>query len=149
MSSKVVKTIVIDAEGAILGRLASYISKALQEGYRVYVVNAEKAVVSGDPKMVRDSYKIWLELKTLRNPQKMSPKRPRSPISIVKRAVKGMLPKDNWKGMQSMRRLRVYIGVPRELERKTKLKLRDIDSSKLGRKFITVEEVAKAMGWKG
>jgi large subunit ribosomal protein L13 len=149
MSSKVVKTIVVDAEGAILGRLASYVSKALQEGYRVYVVNAEKAVVSGNPKMVKDSYRIWLELKTLRNPQKMSPKRPRSPISIVKRAVKGMLPKDNWKGMQSMRRLKVYIGVPRELERKAKLKLRDTDSSRLGRKFITVEEVAKAMGWKG
>ena len=35
------RVIVIDAEGAILGRLASYVAKLLQEGFKVHVVNAE------------------------------------------------------------------------------------------------------------
>ena len=41
---------VIDARDAVAGRLASRVSKELLKGKRVYVVNAEKAVVSGDPK---------------------------------------------------------------------------------------------------
>ncbi len=146
---KLRRTLIVDAEGAILGRLASYIAKALQEGFKVYVVNAEKAVVSGDPKMVIESYKIWFELKTLRNPAKSSPKRPRSPISIIKRAVKGMLPKDNWKGFVAYKNLKVFIGIPPELSNKEFIKLRDVDSKKLTRKYITVGEIAKAMGWKG
>ncbi|RLG76167.1 MAG: 50S ribosomal protein L13 [Thermoprotei archaeon] len=147
--SRLRRTLIVDAEGAILGRLASYVAKALQEGFKVYVVNAEKAVVSGDPKMVIESYKIWFELKTLRNPAKSSPKRPRSPISTIKRAVKGMLPKDNWKGFVAYRNLKVFIGVPPELAKKELIKLRDVDSRKLTGKYITVGEIAKAMGWKG
>ncbi|MEM4593785.1 MAG: uL13 family ribosomal protein, partial [Zestosphaera sp.] len=46
------REIVIDAEGAILGRLASRIAQLLKEGYEVYVVNAEKAVVSGEKQRV-------------------------------------------------------------------------------------------------
>ncbi|MEM4033111.1 MAG: uL13 family ribosomal protein, partial [Sulfolobales archaeon] len=84
------KVLVVDAEGAILGRLATTVAKSLLDGYKVYVVNAEKAVVSGNPQMVIESYRIWLEIKTLRNPYKWSPKRPRNPIAIVKKAVKGM-----------------------------------------------------------
>ncbi|MEM4985597.1 MAG: uL13 family ribosomal protein, partial [Sulfolobales archaeon] len=38
------KEILIDAEGLILGRLASVVAKFLKYGYRVHVVNAEKAV---------------------------------------------------------------------------------------------------------
>ena len=36
-ASKVGRVLIVDAEGAILGRLASYIAKALQEGFKVYV----------------------------------------------------------------------------------------------------------------
>jgi len=148
-AGKVGRVLIVDAEGAILGRLASYIAKALQEGFKVYVVNAEKAVVSGDPRMVVESYKIWFQLKTLRNPARSSPKRPRSPISIIKRAVKGMLPKDNWKGFMAYKNLKVFIGVPSDLAGKKFIKLRNVSSEKLTIKYITVGEIAKAMGWRG
>ncbi len=147
---KLDRTIVVDAEGAVLGRLASYVAKLLQEGFKVHVVNAEKAVVSGNPLMVIESYKIWLKIKTLKNPYKHSPKRPRSPINIVKRAVKGMLPKENWKGMVAYRNLKVHIGFPEELKGKPIIKIADADYKKrLKGKYLTVAEIAKAMGWKG
>jgi len=73
--AEVGKEIIIDAEGAILGRLASKVAQLLKEGYKVYVVNAEKAVVSGEKQRVIEGYKIWLSLRTLRNPEKSSPKR--------------------------------------------------------------------------
>jgi len=141
--------IVFDADGIILGRLASYVSKALLSGYKVYVVNAEKAVVSGDPHMVINSYRLWLELKTLRNPYKRSPKRPRNPAAIVKRAVKGMLPKGNWRGMEALRRLKVFTGFPEDLKKYPLARVSEASASRLSRRFITVGEIAKMLGWKG
>ena len=46
------KTIIVDATNQILGRLSSIVAKKLLEGYKVIIVNAEKAVVSGEPKRV-------------------------------------------------------------------------------------------------
>jgi large subunit ribosomal protein L13 len=142
------KVLVVDAEGAILGRLATTVAKSLLNGYKVYVVNAEKAVVSGNPQMVIESYRIWLEIKTLRNPYKWSPKRPRNPIAIVKKAVKGMLPKDSWRGVEAFKNLKVYIGFPEELKKYNVVKVAHT-SSRLSKGFITVGEIAKMLGWKG
>jgi large subunit ribosomal protein L13 len=142
------KVLVVDAEGAILGRLATTVAKSLLDGYKVYVVNAEKAVVSGNPQMIIESYRIWLEIKTLRNPYKWSPKRPRNPIAIVKKAVKGMLPKDSWRGVEAFKNLKVYIGFPEELKKYNVVKVAHT-SSRLSKGFITVGEIAKMLGWKG
>jgi large subunit ribosomal protein L13 len=142
------KVLVVDAEGAILGRLATTVAKSLLNGYKVYVVNAEKAVVSGNPQMIIESYRIWLEIKTLRNPYKWSPKRPRNPIAIVKKAVKGMLPKDSWRGIKAFKNLKVYIGFPEELKKYNVVKVAHT-SSRLSKGFITVGEIAKMLGWKG
>ncbi|RLG78854.1 MAG: 50S ribosomal protein L13 [Thermoprotei archaeon] len=146
---KLKRTIIVDAEGAVVGRLCTQIAKALQEGFKVYVVNAEKAVVSGEKKMVIEGYRVWLRIKTLRNPQKRSPRRPRSPQTIIKKTVKGMLPKNFLKGKEALRNLKVYVGVPKEFQGKEMVKLSSADASRLGRDYITLGEVAKALGWKG
>jgi large subunit ribosomal protein L13 len=145
------RDVLIDADGLILGRMASHIAKLLRYGYRVYVVNAEKAVISGDPQMVKESYALWLEIKTLRNPYKWSPHRPRNPIAIVKYAVRNMLSKDPFRRTLLLKRLRVYVGYPEEV-RKLKLQPVDIPDAKADRlrhKYVTVGEVAKHLGWRG
>lgn len=139
------REIIIDAEGAILGRLASKIAQLLKEGYEVYVVNAEKAVVSGEKQRVIEGYKIWLSLRTLRNPEKSSPRRPRNPVSIVKYTVRGMLPKSFNKGRVNLSKLRVFVGVPKELEGKEMVRL----ATRRSRKVVTVAEIATALGWRG
>jgi len=145
------KELVINAENAILGRLASFVAKSLQEGFKVYIVNAERAIVSGDPKTVISSYKKWFEMKTLRNPQKYSPKRPRSPVAIVKRAVKGMLPKDSWrKGVIAMKNLKVFVGIPEEFKGKELIEFKSMMSGRRATtRYISVGDLARAMGWRG
>lgn len=143
--AEVRKEIIIDADGAILGRLASRIAQLLKEGYEVYVVNAEKAVVSGEKQRVIEGYKIWLSLRTLRNPEKSSPKRPRNPVSIVKYTVRGMLPKNFSKGRVRLSKLKVFVGVPKELEGKEMVKL----PTRRSRRVVTVAEIAKTLGWRG
>ncbi len=142
--------IIIDAEGAVLGRLASYVAKLLLMGFRVHVINVEKAVITGDRKMVVASYKLLLEVKTHKNPYRHSPHRPRNPILIFKKAVKNMLPKDNWYGRLALKRLRAYIGVPEEFKGKEAIKIVDTLAETLKRtEYVTVAEVAKELGWKG
>ena len=143
------RVVIIDADGLILGRMASYIAKLLLSGYRVIVVNAEKAIISGERKRVVDGYKLLLRVKTHRNPYKQSRKRPRTPERIVKEAVRGMLPRDSWKGKQALRRLRVYVSIPKEFKNRPMIKIKDADYTKLKGEYITVAEVARELGWKG
>ncbi len=138
-------TIIIDAEGAVLGRLASKVAQLLKEGHRVYVVNVEKAVVSGDKRRVIEGYKIWLSIKTLRNPEKSSPRRPRNPVSIFRYTVRGMLPKTFSSGRMRLSMLKAYVGVPKEFEGREMFRA---PAPKV-KKVVSVAEIAEALGWRG
>ncbi len=141
--------VVIDGTNQILGRLASLVAKKLLSGEQVVVVNAEKIVVSGDPKMVIESYKKLFQVSTLRNPERTGIRRPRTPVRLFKAAVKGMLPKNKPRGREALKRLRVYIGVPPEYADAEKVRFQEADVSRLKGKYITLGDVALQMGWKG
>jgi len=143
------KVLYIDASNQVLGRLASIVAKKLLEGYRVIVVNVEKAVISGEKTRVIEGYKILLKVKTHYNPEKSGIRRPRNPINIFKRAVRGMLPMSQEKGRDAFKRLKVYIGVPSSLSNNTFIQFPEASASRLKNRFVYVEEVAKALGWKG
>ncbi len=141
--------VVVDASGLILGRMASRVAKMLLEGKKVVIVNAEKAVLSGEPKRVIDGYMRMFKVQTYRNPERQGIRRERSPQRIVKSAIKGMLPYRKPKGREALRRLKVYVGVPEEFERLEKVSFKEADAAKLETKFITVGELARLMGWRG
>jgi large subunit ribosomal protein L13 len=142
-------SVVIDAQDTVLGRMCTVIAKLLLKGYRVYVINAEKAVVSGERRRVIEGYKLFLEVRTHRNPYKRGIRRPRSPVNIVKRTVRGMLPKENTKGFEALRRLRIYIGVPEELSNMPRIRILDADASRLSGKYVYLSDIARELGWRG
>jgi large subunit ribosomal protein L13 len=145
--------IIIDASSLILGRLASIVAKLVKLGIRVHVVNVEKAVLTGDRKRVIEGYKLLFEVKTHKNPYRHAIHRPRHPISLFKRAVRNMLPKNINRRLKLIKLVKAYIGIPQQFEGKTAYRLIDIsiDNSEHARKrprdIITVAELAKAMGW--
>ncbi len=141
--------IYIDASGHILGRLASIVAKKLLEGYRVYVVNVEKTVLSGEKNRVIEGYKLLFEVNTHANPERSGIRRPRSPVNIFKRAVRGMLPMDKPRGRLAYKRLRVYVGVPPELTNVEFIKYPEAMYTRLSGKYITVEELSRELGWRG
>ncbi len=141
--------IVIDASNSILGRLASVVAKMLLMGYKVTIINAEKAVVSGEPKKVIESYKLLFRVKTLRNPYRTGIRRPRTPERLIKYAVRGMLPKNSPRGKKALKNLRVYVGVPEEVKGKEVKVIREASADRLKGKYITLGELAKQLGWKG
>ncbi len=141
--------LVIDGRGHILGRLASIVAKKLLEGKRVVVVNVQDVVVSGDPVMVIQSYKRTILGVKSHYSHRLRPKRPRSPIRLFKAAVRGMLPKHNRRGREALKRLKAYIGVPREFQSRELLRFKEADASRLSRGYVTLGRIARELGWRG
>jgi large subunit ribosomal protein L13 len=114
------KWYVVDAEGQTLGRLATEIAHILRgknkpqytphvdTGDFVVVVNAEKVVVTGrkaEQKVYRRHSGYPGGLKETSYEQMME----RRPTEILRRAVKGMMPK-NRLARQQLRKLKIYAG---------------------------------------
>ncbi|MEM0380522.1 MAG: 50S ribosomal protein L13 [Desulfurococcaceae archaeon] len=142
------KTIYVDASNQILGRLASIVAKKLLEGYRVYVVNANKCVISGEKKRVLEGYKLLFRVKTHYNPDKSGIRRPRTPHGIFKRTVRGMLPMDKPKGREAFKRLKVYSGLPPMFRNVNLIRFQEADVSRLKNRYIYLEELASELGFK-
>ena len=122
---------VIDGDGLILGRLASTVAKRLLAGEAIDIVNAEKIVVSGKRNMIVGKEKEFLEVG-----------------GFGKGPIHYRQPHRKSHGRDAYRRLRVHIGVPRELEAAEKESIPEIHSSNLSRRFVSVGEIAESIGWK-
>ena len=142
------KTIVVDATNCIAGRMCSHVSKLLLQGNRVTVVNAEKAMLSGNRYSTIGLYKEHLEINSVTNPIH-GPFHPRRPDTILSKMVRGMVPKRKPSGMEAHRRLRVYIGIPEEMKSAKMESFADSKITKPEAYYISVGEIAKQMGWKG
>lgn len=129
---------VVDGTDAVLGRMASVCAKKLLQGEEVRIINAEKALITGRPASTNEKY---IRLRQIGSPQH-GPFYPRRPDGIVRRAVRGMLPKTK-KGRAAMKRLRVEIGNPED-EKGDRVAVREIRTG-----YITTGKLAKQLGWQG
>ena len=156
---------VVDATNQILGRMASNIVKTMKSSIKagkwpvVFIINSEKAVISGPKERVVKGYHLLFTVKTKWNPEKQGIRRPRNPARIVKRTIRGMLPK-NYLGRLMYRSILAYVGNPVGLQKfineevkslskdgvKT-VSFKDADVSRLKGDYVTVLELAKLMGW--
>ena len=142
------KQIVIDATNCISGRICSHVSKLLLQGNRVTIVNAEKAMLSGQRYKTIQLYKEHLEINSVTNPIH-GPFHPRRPDTILTKMVRGMIPKRKSSGIEAFKRLRVYIGIPESLKNSEMKYYDDSKITKPSSYYITVGEVAKEIGWSG
>lgn len=114
------KWYVVDADGKVLGRLASKVASVLRgknkpiftphvdTGDFVVVVNAKKVVLTGKKLQDKSYYHYTGYPGGIRemSAEKMMAKKP---TEVLRIAVKGMLPK-NTLGRQMLRKLKVYAG---------------------------------------
>lgn len=144
MATDETKCTVIDASGLILGRMASIVAKRLLSGEPIIIVNAEKAILSGRRLSRVKEAKAFLDIG---HPGK-GPFHPRRPDRIVRRTVRGMLPHRKPKGVNALRQLKVFLGVPVELKTTPLQTIPAADVGKLKCPYITIEELAKQIGYK-
>ncbi len=146
--------IIIDANNLILGRLASYVAKLVLEGEEVRIVNCEKAVITGNRNSIRDNF----VRKINRGLPHWGPFYPRRPDLIMKRAIRGMLPRKKEKGRKALKRVLCYIGFPDEIKKKVDsgearlLTWKDLKKLSVEKveilKFVRLGDIAKLIGWK-
>ena len=146
-------TYVFDADGLVLGRLASTVADMLLKAARsdrddkVVIINAEKAIVSGSSRSVLQNYHDKYAL----NHARKGPYFPRMPDMILKRTVRGMLPyQRKSSGRRALRNLRVEIGCPNHLSGELPEGHENGDDSKFRRdlpeRFITLGEISADLG---
>ncbi len=140
------QVVVVDATDHIAGRLCSYIAKLLLSGKNVVVINAEKAMISGRKESILREWHKFLEVSSVVHP-KHGPFHPRRPDMIVRRMVRGMLPRRKPKGINALKRLRVYIGVPESYANSQYTRFEDAMIRKQRSYYTSIEEIAKSIGW--
>ena len=134
---------IIDGDGMVLGRLASLVAHKALLGETVEIVNCEKVIVSGSRQHILANYKHKLD----RGGPLHGPYFPKQSHMIVKRTIRGMLPYRQEKGFTALKRVKCYLGIPKELEGKESSKLEMADKSRLQTKrYLTLGEVSKLLG---
>ncbi len=108
---------IVTAENAVIGRLASIIAKRLLNGEKIIIVNADKAIVSGNAYFITNKYLKRWRIKTKSNPLR-GPFYPRKSDQILRRTVRGMLPFHKSKGKEAYSRLLVFKDIPENLKEK-------------------------------
>jgi len=136
---------VIDANGLIMGRLASIVAKRLLAGEKIDIINAEHAVVSGDKYVIFADYRHSVE----RGRPESGPYFPRRPERILKRTVRGMLPYKRLSGRKAMANLKVHVGVPAELQKEQAETIEAASMTRLSTsKYVKLGEISKNLGAK-
>ena len=130
--------LLIDAEGEILGRLASTVAKLLRGKYKtnftphvdcgdnVIIINAEKIRLTGKKLTNKEyvSHTGYPGGQRITTPEELLSKKPQE---IIEKAVKGMLPR-NRLGRAILKNLHVYVGDshPHEAQKPKSIKINTI-----------------------
>jgi len=103
---------VINGDGMLLGRLASIVAQRGLAGEEIAIVNVEKVIISGSRARVLANYRHKRERGASGN--RWGPFVPRRPDHLMKRTIRGMLPYKRPRGVEAMKAIKCYVGVPVE-----------------------------------
>ncbi len=134
---------VIDADGHVLGRLSSKVAERLLKGEEVIIVNAERAIITGKREMVFAEYKQRKD----RGKIMRGPFYPRRADLILKKSVKGMIPFKTSTGREAYKRLKVYVGIPKEYS-SAKLEKVEVAIRPRTDKYVRLGDVSAYLGSK-
>lgn len=133
----------IDATNLIMGRVATVAAKKALLGETINVVNCEKAVITGNKKSILLAFKRKRDMGI---PSK-GPFIHRSSDKIVKRAIRGMLPYKQEKGIKAFKRIKCYIGVPEDTKNLETIKEANV-SKMPNLKYLKLEKISKYLNQK-
>ncbi len=128
---------IIDGKNATLGRLASYVAKQALKGEEIAILNCDEIIITGDKKNIKEEF---LERRKRVGSSQKGPKISRSNEKIVKRVIRGMLPDHRkGRGREAYKRIKCYVGIPKEFEDKKKITA----GKEKGIKFVRIKEILR------
>ena len=135
--------VLVNADGLILGRMASKVAKHLLNGEEVTVLNAEKAILSGKRKSKVAEAKEFLEV----GAPERGPFHYRRPDKIVRKTIRGMVPFKQPKGKNAFKKLKVFMGIPKDFKDLQLVTFDEAKAAKLKGPHLTLAELAREIGW--
>jgi large subunit ribosomal protein L13 len=136
---------IINGDGLLLGRLASITAQRALAGEAIAIVNAEKAIISGSRARVLGNYGH----KRGRGSTGWGPFLPRRPDHLMKRTIRGMLPYKRPRGVDAMKRIKCYVGIPVEFAGKEMEVPEEAHMNRLNNpNFVTLATVSTFLGAK-
>ena len=129
-----IKQVVIDAKGGVLGRVASVAAKEALNGNKVIIVNCNEAVVVGSKAVIIEQY---MHLRGMGGAGLKGPRILTIPFRFMKRTIRGMLPHFQARGEEALERIMCYNDTPKEFEAAKKM----IVVKKLIADSITLKEL--------
>ncbi len=137
------KDIVIDAENAIVGRLATEVAQYALCGTTVHVLNCDKAIMSGKKDYLCQKYLAM----RMRGQPRQGVYIHRNSDRFLKRIIKGMLPKDKARGVEAGKRIKCWRGVPEQFKDAKMMKIGFADRARLNTtRSMTVGDLCKWLG---
>jgi len=141
------ETYVVDATNCKMGRLASRVAKLLMQGHRVFVINAEKAIITGKKPAIMSRFLFLRGRKQLTSHKVVKVWYPTLPEGILRYTILRMLPRKKPKGREAARRLKVFRGYREIPNAKTleipKVKMeKPISRSRRVIRYMTLAEVS-------
>ena len=140
------KPIVVDGTNHVAGRLASHVAKLLLRGNQVAIVNCENIMISGNKKNIIKEYRDFLEIASILHP-KHGPFHPRRPDKIIAKMIRGMMPRKKPSGMVAHKRLKTYIGIPKELRTFEKVQFEKAKITKESANYTSMTHLGRIIGW--
>ena len=132
------KTLLIDAEGAPLGRLASFAAKQALFGKPIIITNCNNAVISGDKSSI---LKLYKKERARGGSSLKGPNISKMPQKIVKRTIRGMLPYKEGRGAAALKNVICYNETPEEYKNADKVTLKKMFYSKT----ISLKELSRIL----
>lgn len=135
---------IIDATNKIAGRIATYVAKQALLGDDIIIINADKAIISGNKKWILQRF----QQKRAMGAPLIGPYFPKRSDRILKRIIRGMLPYKQEKGKNAFDKIKCYVGEPSEFKDKIiKDSISTIDKLPNAR-FMFLKDVSKLIGAK-
>jgi large subunit ribosomal protein L13 len=103
-------------------------------------------MISGTRRNIVGEYQEFLEINSI-NHWKHGPKHPRRPDTIMKKMIRGMLPREKPSGQAAHKRLRTFIGSPKEIKSFKKIRFENAMIKKSSSNYTTMAELGRTIGW--
>lgn len=137
---------IVDGKNLIAGRLASKVAKAVVKGEKVVIINAEDVVIIGKKENILEKFYTRTHVKVLSNPH-YGPKYDRVPSKILRRMIKGMLPKGPRAVERYIKMVTVHNSTPKLMPKEEITTFKEIEFD--GHKnHITLKELGTLLGAK-
>ena len=135
---------IIDGSGLIMGRLASHAAEHILRNEQVTIVNCKAVVVNGNPDVVMKKFKSRLNL----GGPRWGPFAPRSPAAIMRRAVRGMLPRRKLRGREAYHLIVCHDGLPEGIKQDKLQTIKECQESQFKKtnKNISLGDVCEKIG---